>query len=335
MARDGIVLSMRNLNKVTFNDARTEVVIQGGCLTSEVQAAAYENEALVVTGICNDVGALGAALGGGFGHLTGLYGLAVDNMLSLDIVLADGSTKTVTKETDPDLWWALRGAGPNFGIVTSATYKAYPTPNEKTLAFTGALMYTEDKLESVLEALDGLTMKPNMNIIVFFRTSGPPDFQLMVAVVPFYFGSEEDAKKTFSCFYDLKPFHEITGMFPYNHWSDGADPFCTKGGRKPFFGASSNKLNIKTWRTIFNQYADFVKNNEGTGFSMILLECYTMDKALSLGQSDSSAFPWRDRRFSTVIIPWYENAAIDDAAAKWGRSARDLIRSQENIPPAT
>ena len=120
---------MRGLNQVTFNPQKTQATIGGGAISSDVIDTAYANDAQIVTGNCNCVGALGAGLGGGYGNLIGLYGFSVDNILSMDVVLPNGKTQTVTPK-QADLFWAFRGAGPNFGIVTSAVYKSYPVPKE-------------------------------------------------------------------------------------------------------------------------------------------------------------------------------------------------------------
>jgi hypothetical protein len=335
MARDGIVISLRGLNAITFNDTRTEVVIQGGCLVKEVGDAAFENDAHVINGTCNAVGALGAGLGGGYGNLTGMYGLAVNNMLSLNVVMADGSSRVVTESSDPDLFWALRGAAPNFGIVTSATYRAYPMAKEKNMAFTGALFFEGDKIEGVIEALGKLELKDNMSAALFLRTSGPPAFQPFVMVIPFFFGSEEEGKKAFSCLYDLGPMQDMMGHFPANHWNDGADAFCTKGGRKPFYGAAVNKLDPKTWRSIWNEYTDFLKDNQGSGFSAIILECYPMGTARRLSTKSPTAFPWGDRDYSIIVCPWYEDASTDPAAIAYGRRVRDLLRAADGTEPAS
>jgi FAD/FMN-containing dehydrogenase len=89
---------------------------------------------------------MGATLGAGFGRLMGLYRLAIDNLLSLTLNTAAGNAINVTPERNPGLWWALRGAGANFGIVTSATLKPYAVETSKNGAWTGGLIFTEDKI---------------------------------------------------------------------------------------------------------------------------------------------------------------------------------------------
>ncbi|KAL8753938.1 MAG: hypothetical protein Q9199_004697 [Rusavskia elegans] len=130
---------MRALNQVSFNSSRDQATIGGGTLISEVIEAAYGNNAQLTTGNCNCVGVLGADLGGGYGNLKGLNGFGVDAILSLYYVSPDGKLTTVTPN-DKELWWALRGAGPNFGIITSAVVKSNPVPHANNTTWLGQLI---------------------------------------------------------------------------------------------------------------------------------------------------------------------------------------------------
>ena len=97
---------------------------------------------------------MGAGLGGGFGRYQGYFGLIIDNIVEMDVVLADGSLIKVSESSYPDLYWGMRGAGHNFGIVTSVKYKIYDTP---ALNWTIAtVIFTQDKLETFFKALNDL-----------------------------------------------------------------------------------------------------------------------------------------------------------------------------------
>lgn len=104
LERNGILLNLRSLNGTTFNDQRTEAHVQGGALIGEVIAQAYANDAQILTGNCNCVGNMGASLDSGYGNLMGLYGFSVDDILSMDVVLANGSAVTVSANQTADLW---------------------------------------------------------------------------------------------------------------------------------------------------------------------------------------------------------------------------------------
>ena len=95
---------------------------------------------------------MGAGLGGGHGRVQGLYGLILDNMIDANIVLADGSQILVSETSHADLWWGLRGAGQNFGIVTRFTYKIYDTPSPEH--YYAQFIFTQDKLEHIFTRLN-------------------------------------------------------------------------------------------------------------------------------------------------------------------------------------
>lgn len=110
----------------------------------------------IVTGCCEATSLLGPSRGGGHGLLQGKYGLISDQFVAARIVLADGSVKDVSSESgDPDLWWALQGAGHNFGIVTSVTMKIYDAPDKYIWSFE-SYVYTQDKVEGLYERINTL-----------------------------------------------------------------------------------------------------------------------------------------------------------------------------------
>ena len=108
----------------------------------------------LATGACGCVGVMGAGLGGGVGRVQGLYGLILDNMIDADVVLANGSRVLVSEESYADLWWGLRGAGHNFGIVTRFSYKIYDLPCPEH--YYAQLIFTQDKLEQIFALINGL-----------------------------------------------------------------------------------------------------------------------------------------------------------------------------------
>lgn len=327
LGHNGILINLRGLNTITFNHQRTQARVQGGALISEVIAQAYANDARILTGNCNCVGTMGAALGGGYGNLMGLYGFSVDNILSMDVVLANGRAVTVTANQSTDLWWALRVAGPNFGIVTGAVMKAYPMPKARNVAWLGGLYFTEDKIEAVVQAIQDLVLKAPMNVFLYYATSGPPSFSPTVLVTPFYFGSETEGRAAFRSLLEIGPYNDTTAEVPYTKWNAAADPLCIKGGRKPSYGAGFGQMVPSTWRHIWNAYVESLEI-PGMGNSFILTECYSLAYAQSVPKS-SSSFGNRDVRFNGAAIPVYTDAALDAQAEAFGSKVRDLWRATD------
>ncbi|KAI0130886.1 FAD-binding domain-containing protein [Daldinia grandis] len=329
LGEDGLMINLRGLNTVVFNSDKTQARIGGGASIQEVIEAAYNNDAQLLTGNCNCVGYLGAGLGGGYGNLMGLYGFSVDNYLSINVVLANGSLVTVDPEHE-DLWWALRGAGPNFGVVTSIMSKTTPLPREQNMAWVGGLYFTEDKIEQIVQGIEDLRLEAHMTIFMYFATTGAPDYTPTVLVAVFYYGTEADGRTAFKPILDIGPYKDTTAVLPQNQWNAGADGFCVNGERKPTYAAGFDRMVPSTWRQVWAEFTEFLKNPD-TGSTSVIVECYSLDKAQSLA-SDSASFPNRDVRFNAFIIAWYPDPTLDSTAEALGSKLRDLWRADNDLP---
>ena len=306
------------------------MTIQGGAIISEVIDAAYRNETQVLTGNCNCIGTLGAALGGGYSRLMGLYGFGVDNILSVNLVTSRGTTVQVGPR-DVDLWWALRGAGPNFGVVTSATLKAYPVPAAQNGAWLGPLVFTQDKIEALVQAINDLYLQPPMAIFLNYVTMPPGNTPAVVAI-PFYLnGNEAEGRAAFASIFAIGPVIDKTAWSPYNQINVGSDSICVKGGRKPTYGAGFAKLDPATWRAIWNQYNTFLQN-PGTENTLVLVECYSLQKAMSFGDASSSYAFRSSMKYNAAAIAWYADPILDSKAEAFGSSVRNLWREASNLP---
>lgn len=292
----------------------------------EVVAAASEQDVLVPTGNCPCVGTMGAILGGGYGNLLGLYGFGLDNILSLNVVLADGTLQTVTSK-DGDLFWALRGAGPNFGIVTSATLKSYPASYAEQTAWFGQLIYTEDKLEKVINALNDITLEPRMNVFLYYMaSSGTPS----VVITPFYLGTEKEGRAAFKSFLDIGPTNDTMSELQYAHWTDASQDFCTKGGYKPSFTAGLAQMDATTWREVWDEWISWLEH-DNTSNSLVMMEAYSLEKARKVPQS-STSFAWRNEvNFNAIVIPWYYDASLESEALAFGTKLRDMWRKTDGL----
>ncbi len=144
---DGLVIDLSGLKFVQVDVSEKTVRVGGGNVWGEVDHATHPFGLAVPAGIISSTGVGGLTLGGGVGHLSRKYGLTIDNLLEADMVLADGSFVTVSASQNTDLFWAIRGGGGNFGIVTSFKFQAHDV---KTV-FGGPTLWPIEKTEEVME----------------------------------------------------------------------------------------------------------------------------------------------------------------------------------------
>ena len=144
----GLVIDLSRMKALQINRQQRLVRAQPGLLASELDAATQRVGLAMVLGGCGSVGIGGFTLGGGEGDLSGKFGLSCDNLISADVVLSDGRSVTASAHQNADLFWALRGGGGNFGIVTSFLFRAYSL----THVFAGQLIYDVAEAPSVMRA---------------------------------------------------------------------------------------------------------------------------------------------------------------------------------------
>jgi FAD binding domain/Berberine and berberine like len=126
---DGLVIDLSPMAEIAVDRAARMVRVQGGALLKDVDAATHAHGLAVPVGIIGTTGVGGLTLGGGTGHLTRTHGLTIDHLVAATVVLADGSVVQVDADRDPDLFWAIRGGGGNFGVVTSFSFDCVPVTN--------------------------------------------------------------------------------------------------------------------------------------------------------------------------------------------------------------
>jgi FAD/FMN-containing dehydrogenase len=134
---DGLVIDLSQMNTVEVDAASKMARVGGGAVLKDVLEATHQHGLTIPVGIIGTTGVGGLTLGGGVGHLTRAYGLTIDNLVAATVVLADGSIVQTDSEREPDLFWALRGGGGNFGVVTSFSFRCHPL----TTVLAGPVLY--------------------------------------------------------------------------------------------------------------------------------------------------------------------------------------------------
>ncbi|MEP6892474.1 MAG: FAD-binding oxidoreductase [Gaiellaceae bacterium] len=197
---DGVVCDLSLMKSIVVDpDART-VRVGGGSLWKEVDAATHEHGLAVPGGIISTTGVAGLTLGGGHGYLTRRHGLTIDNLLSAELILADGQRVTASADSHPDLFWAIRGGGGNFGIVTEFTFRAHPV----TTVVGGPTFWALEDTDELLAAYREWLPSAPRNVSGFFNfhtiPPGPPfpeeiHLRKVCGVVWCVDGTDEEAER--------------------------------------------------------------------------------------------------------------------------------------------
>ncbi len=155
----GVVIDCSQMRAVTIDPVTRTAQVQGGATMGDLIEAAQHYGLATTTGTYSTVGMAGFTLGGGYGPLIGVYGLGVDNLLSAQVVTADGQLVTANAEDYADLLWGLRGGGGNFGVVVSLEYHLHPL----TTVLSGLLLYPLDQARAVLRHFNEFITTAPMN----------------------------------------------------------------------------------------------------------------------------------------------------------------------------
>ncbi|MEU5582717.1 FAD-binding oxidoreductase [Streptomyces huasconensis] len=183
----GLVLDLTDMREVQVDVDHRFATVGGGALSSDVVSAAERVGLTAVTGTAGAVGMVGLTLGGGYGPLLGRFGLAADNLLGAEMVLADGSRVYTDAEHHPDLFWALRGGGGNFGVVTSARIRLHPVPT----VVSGTILYPVAQSAGVLAGLGEMLQGCPDELTVDVGFLPGPDGEPTVYVAPTWSGDLE------------------------------------------------------------------------------------------------------------------------------------------------
>lgn len=144
---DGVVIDLSSIRYTRVDPSARTVTVGGGCTWGDVDHATHAFGLATPSGIISTTGVGGLTLGGGIGHLTRKYGLTIDNLISADLVLADGTFVKANAEKNSDLFWAIRGGGGNFGVVTSFTFKLHPVDT----VYAGPILYELAEANDVMK----------------------------------------------------------------------------------------------------------------------------------------------------------------------------------------
>ena len=313
---DGVVIDLGGLDSIEIDSGTFTARVGGGCLWKDVDAATNAAGGAVPCGIIGSTGVGGLTLGGGIGNIARSAGLTVDNLLEAEVVLADGSIVRAAPDENPDLHWAIRGGGGNFGVVTSFTFKMHPVTN----VIAGPTFWELDDAAAVMRAYrEFLPAAPReCNGWFAFVTVPPvPVFpeelhgRKMAAIVWCHTGSEEQAAR------DMAPMLEA--VKPVLH-AAGPMPFPVL---QTFFDGLYPKGHQWYWRADFVRELPDAAIEQHVAFARKLptgqstMHMYPIDGAVHDVASDDTAFSYRDVTWASVIVGVDPDPAKADELKQW------------------
>lgn len=315
---DGLVIDLSLIRYTRVDPKARTIVAGGGCLWGDIDHATHAFGLAVPSGIISTTGIGGLTLGGGLGHLTRKYGLTIDNLLEVDMVLADGSFITANKEQHSDLFWAVRGGGGNYGVVTAFTYKLNPVD----MVYAGPMLWEIDQSEQVLKWYRDFIMKAPEDLTGFFAfmvvppvAPFPEHLQLkkMCGVIWSYTGPMDKAEELFKPVRSfLKPALDFVGPMPFPTLQTLFDPLLPPGLQwywSPDFVTELSDEAIK----------EHVKHGSAMPTDLSTMHLYPINGAASKVGNSDTAWAYRDANWSMIIAGIDPDPANKGLVTKWAK----------------
>lgn len=319
------------MRQVSVDVGARTVTAQGGATWGDVDAASTREHLCTVGGTVSDTGVGGLTLGGGYGWLSGVYGLVIDNLVSCRLVLADGEVVRASERENRDLFWALRGAGQNFGVAVEFTYKAYEVPSSGFWA--GMLMFpaVTGVLERVVELLNGYyapghpTLQGKVAGGLGFAKPPPANGATLALVPIIYQGTEEEGKEAFRELLELNPIMSTMATVGYEVVNT---ILAAPIGMRVSMKGSSFQLPVRPRFVgeVLRSFDSFIEATPDAAASMILWEMY--DPTAMVTQSTGGSFANRGFHLNSMIAPFWSDEANDTVCRQWARDAAELFKEE-------
>src|SRR4051812_5669558 len=322
---EGLVLDLKAINNVRVDPEARTATVGGGAVAADVDHATGAFGLASPFGIIGSTGVGGLTLGGGIGYLARKYGLSIDNLLSADVVLADGSLVTASETSEPDLFWALRGGGGNFGVVTSFTFKLSPVSN----VLFGPMFYPIERSEEVLKAYRDFLPAAPEDLDAFFAflvvppaPPFPPELQMkkVCGIVVCYTGDP-------AAYDDI-----IAPMRALGPLMDGVMEMPFAAAQGAFDALYPAKVDNWYWRALFIRDLpdEAIVAHAEQGPKMptwkSTMHLYPIDGAVRRVGKDETAFAYRDCTWAMVVIGVDEDSSKKDELRQFCVDYYDAIK---------
>ena len=317
---DGIVIDLSNMKSVHVDPTARRAYVGPGATLGDVDHETQAFGLATPLGINSTTGAAGLTLGGGFGWLTREHGLTIDNLLSADVVTPAGELVTASADDNADLFWAIRGGGGNFGVVTNFVIQLHPVGPE---IFAGLFIFPFDQAKSLLGQYRSLAagLSNTENVWTVMRKAPPLPFlpesvhgtEVLIFAM-FSTGGQEAGERLASTIRGLgQPAGEHAGMMPYVAWQQAFDPLLTPGARNYWKSHNFAQLDDGLFDAII-EYIGTLPSAQTEIFIGLL-----GGKANEVA-ADQAAYGHRDAEFVLNVHGRWDSAAEDEGGIAWARA---------------
>jgi UDP-N-acetylenolpyruvoylglucosamine reductase len=315
---DGLVIDLSSMRSTRVDPAKRTVRAEGGCTWGDLDHATHAFGLATTGGVISTTGVSGLTLGGGFGHLTRKLGLCCDNLLSADIVTADGQFRTASATENPDLFWALRGGGGNFGVVTSLGFKLYPV----STVIAGPIFFPIEKTAQALLLFNDYMKRAPEELQAFFAIlivpPGPPfpehlHNKKVCGVICCYQGTQQEADKAVKPFTDFgPPLLTFVGPMPYPVLNTLFDALLPPGLHH-YWKADYIRDHTPAVAEIHAKFGPQIPSVPS------VIHIYPVNGAVKRVGKNDTAYSYRDAEFTHIIAAVFPDAAPMAEGKKWVR----------------
>jgi hypothetical protein len=316
---DGLVIDLSAMKGIRVEPGTQTVRVEGGCTWGDVDHATHAFGMATPAGILSTTGVGGLTLGGGIGHLTRKCGLTIDNLLAVDIVSADGRFITASAKENPDLFWAIRGGGGNFGVVTSFLFRLHPVDT----VYAGPMLWELEQAPEVLRFYADFIKSAPEDINGFFLflvvPPGPPfpasiHHRKMCGIVWCYAGPPDRFEETFKPVRRFgKPAFEFVGPMPYPALQSMFDGLYPPGLQWYWKADFVNDLSDEAIRL-------HVKHGSELPTPLSSMHMYPINGAAHRVGGDATAWSYRDATWAEVIVGVDPDPANNDRLTRWANA---------------
>ncbi|KAF8055232.1 hypothetical protein FPV67DRAFT_872584 [Lyophyllum atratum] len=321
-SKGGLVIDLsRYLNSARVDPEKRLAFVGGGALWETVDKAAIQHGLATVGGTINHTGVGGLTLGGGYGWLSSAHGMVVDNLAQATVVTADGSILTANKTENSELFFGIRGAGSNFGVVTEFVFNLHP---QRTTVYAGMLTYSPQTLEKLVEVTKAwwATAKENEAMLQLLTTGR--DGKPTILVFPFFNGSEADGRSNFKSFLDIGPDADTSKEMPYEELNALLN-FAVYHGQGVYFKAVAQYR--PEYPPIAKAFEGVVNSSDSNFKTSITYEYFPLAKINSV-HKDETAFR-RDRTPAVLVAAFWK-----EDSEEMTERARGVVRGLARIVTA-